>query len=246
MSSEQRLGGYGTRAATAFLHWAEDVAEFFFPRLCEGCDRHLLREEEGLCLHCTVKLPRTFFWDAGTNPVETLFQGRLPVAGASAFLHFTKEGMARQLIHRLKYKGQKELGAILGEAFAQQLVRSGKFPGTDVIIPVPLHPTRERRRGYNQSLYIANGMSAVMGCAVDATSIVREQATDSQTRKDRFTRSENVGNVFTCTDTAKIEGRTVLLVDDVVTTGSTLEGAGRAILEAGAAKLYVAALAFPQ
>jgi ComF family protein len=177
--------------------------------------------------------------------VQRLFYGRLPLAGATAFLHFSEGGMTQSLIHRMKYKGQKKLCELLGSMFGQQLKHRGLLTDIDVIIPVPLHPARERRRGYNQSALVCQGLAEHLGGVVVSDAVVRAKATDTQTRKARFDRAANMQDVFSCVKSDMLKGKTVLIVDDVVTTGSTLEGVGHAVLSAGTSRLYVLAVAFP-
>jgi ComF family protein len=222
-----------------------DFFDFFFPKLCAGCDAHLRTGETDLCLHCVFQLPKTYFWDYDVNPIEDLFRGRLKLAGACAFLHFYKGGKVQQMLHRMKYQGQPQIGKHLGTLFAHQLATKGKFLDVDVIVPVPLHHTRITRRGYNQSMFIARGMAEIFKCRVDGRSLERKHATLTQTKKSRYDRSTNVESVFVCERPEFFKGKRVLLVDDVVTTGSTLEAAGRVLLEAGVEKLYIAALACP-
>jgi len=241
MGSKQRLQHFGSIAWSA----ANDCLDFFFPRLCEGCDRGLLREESGLCLFCAAKLPRTHFWELQENPVMRLFHGRLPLDGATAFLHFSEGGMTQNLIHRMKYKGQRKLCQLLGSMFAKQLKHRGLLSDVDVIVPVPLHPVRERRRGYNQSALVGHGLAEHIGGVVMSDVVVRAKSTDTQTRKARFDRSVNMQDVFICVKPEMLRGKTVLIVDDVVTTGSTIEGVGHAVRSAGASRLYVLAIAFP-
>lgn len=204
-----------------------------------------MKGESDLCLKCIYQLPQTYFWDYEINPVERLFQGRLRVDGASAFIHYYKGSPVQRMLHRMKYDGQYEIGRFLGRMFAHKLSEKGHFTDVDVIVPVPLHHTRERRRGYNQSLHIAFGMAEVYRCKVNGKVLVRKHATATQTKKTRFDRATNVESVFGCLDASYFKGKRVLLVDDVVTTGSTLEASGQILLDAGVAKLYVAAIAFP-
>ncbi|MCF8256108.1 MAG: ComF family protein [Flavobacteriales bacterium] len=227
------------------LSYLVDFFDFFFPKLCAGCDAHLRSGETDLCLMCIFQLPKTYFWDYDVNPIEKLFRGRLKIDGACVYLYFQKGGKVQQMLHRMKYKGQPQIGKHLGIMFAHQLVTKGKFLDVDVIVPVPLHHTRMTRRGYNQSMFIARGMAEVMHCRVDGRTLVRNHATLTQTKKSRYDRSTNVESVFGCEHPEFFKGKHVLLVDDVVTTGSTLEAAGRVLLEAGVAKLYIAALACP-
>jgi len=146
----------------------------------------------------------------------------------------------------MKYDGQQEIGSRLGSLFAHQLLEKGLFTDVEVIVPVPLHHTRERRRGYNQSLYIARGLAEVFKCRANGRKLQRVVSTATQTKKARYERAANVEAVFQCEDPSYFRGRVVMLVDDVVTTGSTLEAAGRVLLEAEVSKLYVVTLACPE
>lgn len=202
-----------------------------------------MKHEQNLCLICLHDLPKTYFWDYPTTPIDQLFWGKLNVESACAFLHFEKASKTQNLLHRFKYEGQRTIGLELGKAFAQILVEKNWFTDIDVIIPIPLHPSKEMRRGYNQSAYIANGMGEVFGVEVRNRALKRLVASESQTRKSRFARAENVERVFELAHLNAVRGKNVLLVDDVVTTGATLEAAGKVILEAGAAKLHIATLA---
>ena len=222
---------------------ADDIIGLFYPRICGGCDSHLLKHESNLCLICLHKLPKTYFWDYDVNPVEKLFWGRLEICSACTFLHFEKENVVQHLMHRFKYEGKSGIGTELGKAFAYILKDKHWFSDIDIIVPVPLHFSKEQRRGYNQSLYIAKGMAEVYEVKVWPSIITRVIASDSQTRKSRYQRVENVDDVFRIDNPSRLKGKTVLLVDDVITTGATLEAAGNQLLRAGVARLYVATLA---
>lgn len=225
------------------ISFMSDVIALFYPRTCGGCNAHLMKHEQNLCLICLEGLPKTYFWDYPTNPLDKLFWGKLNVKSACAFLHFDKTSKVQNLLHRFKYKDQPTIGLELGKVFAQILSDKNWFVDIDVIIPIPLHPHKEMRRGYNQSAYIANGMGEVFAVEVRNRALKRLVASESQTRKSRFDRAENVDRVFVVSHVNSVRGKNVLLVDDVATTGSTLEAAGHAILNAGAAKLYIATLA---
>jgi ComF family protein len=220
-----------------------DVIGLFYPRTCGGCGVHLMTHEQNLCLICLTGLPKTYYWDYPTNPVEKLFWGKLNVTSACAFLHFVKESKVQNLLHRFKYEGKSGIGFELGKAFAQILQEKNWFSDVDVVIPIPLHISKEMRRGYNQSAYIADGMGEVIDVKVRNHALKRILASESQTRKSRFARTENVNQVFELSDIDSVKGKNVLLVDDVITTGSTLEAAGNTILRAGASKLYIATIA---
>jgi len=222
-----------------------DFFDLFNPQLCASCDAYLIRGEEDLCLQCIHKLPKTYFWTYDINPVEQLFHGRLKIDGGCSFVHFTKGGHVQHMLHRLKYKGHREVGTKLGTLFAQQLVTKNMFSDIEIFIPVPLHFTREKQRGYNQSMVIARAMAEVYGKRVIGDNLVRTSATDTQTKKSRFDRSDNVKSVFDCKHPEKLRGMRVMLVDDVVTTGSTLEACAKILLNAGVSKLYIVAIASP-
>lgn len=220
----------------------EDLIDLFYPHVCAGCDDHLRKHEQHLCLKCTHGLPKTYFWDYEVNPTEQLFWGRLNVSSACSFLHFEKEGVVQQLMHRFKYEGKAGIGQRLGEMFAHILSEKNWFTDVDIIVPIPLHPSKEQRRGYNQSRFIAMGMGKVFRVPIRPYALQRIVASDSQTRKTRFERVENVEQVFSC-EPNEFAGKVVLLVDDVITTGATLEAAGNLILVNGAIRLYIATLA---
>ena len=220
----------------------EDLLGLFYPRVCAGCDSHLRKNEENLCLICLHDLPLTYFWDYDVTPVEKLFWGRLPITSACSYLHFEQESKTQSLMHRLKYDGRTGIGKELGLAFGHKLKDKGWFSDIDMIIPIPLHRTRELRRGYNQSLFIAEGIGQVYNVQVRSDILKRVVASNSQTNKSRFDRSENVKSIFQANST-NLKGKNVLLVDDVVTTGATMIAAGSQLFNSGANKIHVATLA---
>lgn len=220
----------------------EDLLGLFYPRVCAGCDSHLRKNEENLCLICLHDLPLTYFWDYDVTPVEKLFWGRLPITSACSYLHFEQESKTQSLMHRLKYDGRTGIGKELGLAFGHKLKDNGWYSDIDMIIPIPLHRTRELRRGYNQSLFIAEGIGQVYNVPVRSNILKRVVASNSQTNKSRFDRSENVKTIFQA-NSSNLKGKNVLLVDDVVTTGATLIAAGSQLFNSGANKIHVATLA---
>ena len=220
-----------------------DVVALFYPRICGGCDAQLMKHEQNLCLNCIHQLPKTYYWDYETNEVEKLFWGRLDVSSACSFVHFGKDSSVQRLMHRFKYEGRSGIGTELGKTFGVILKEKQWFSDVDYIVPVPLHVTKELRRGYNQSYYIAKGLAEVFDVPVKPAGLERITASESQTRKSRFERSENVESVFQVTDPKVVRGKNILLVDDVITTGATIEAAGRELLQNGASRLYIAAIA---
>lgn len=221
----------------------EALLSLFYPRICGGCNAHLRKHERNMCIICLFHLPKTYYWDYPVTPIEELFKGRLNVSSACAFLHFEKMSVTQRLMHRLKYDGKTGIGLELGRAFGLILKEKRWYSDVDVIVPVPLHFTKLARRGYNQSAFIANGLAEAYEVKVKPHALKRVVDSETQTRKARYARAENVEDVFVVQDLKAINGKNVLLVDDVVTTGATLEAAGRVLLKAGAAKLYIATLA---
>lgn len=198
------------------------LKNLIFPNLCAACNNTLLKNETHLCTSCTAQLPCTNFHLTRDNPVSKVFWGRVKVENAFAFLHFKKEGMVQKLLHEIKYNGYKELATHLGVLYAHDLLKAGL--SFDAIIPVPLHNSKLRARGYNQSEYFAMGLSQVLKTAILTDVVERITATESQTRKGRFDRWMNVKEVFHLAQPQAVEGKHVLICDDVITTGATIEG----------------------
>ena len=214
-----------------------------FPKNCEACGRVLTRSEEVLCFDCLFELPRTYFCRELDNPVRQLFDGRMRVEKATALFSFQKGSKFRKLLHSLKYNHKPEIGVLLGKELGAEMLSSGNFSDIDYIIPVPLHPNREKKRGYNQSERIAAGISAVTGIPVLVGMLVRNDDTKTQTKMNKEERWQNVSGKFSLTDADRLKGCHVLLVDDVLTTGATTEACGSVLLMVDGLKLSIAVLA---
>jgi ComF family protein len=193
----------------------------FFPRFCLLCGNPLSEHEPHICLYCLFDLPETNYHRNKNNPVQALFAGFPQVNEVTAFLFFEKDGKARELIHLFKYYGNKSLAEYLGRIAAIELKEYGFYASVDAIIPIPLHPNKEKKRGYNQCELIANGIASVYGCSVDRTTVRRITDTVTQTRKSGYERHLNVEKIFELTDVENLSGKHILLVDDVITTGAT-------------------------
>ncbi|MCS6991875.1 MAG: ComF family protein [Chitinophagales bacterium] len=176
------------------------------------------------------------------NPLEKYFWGRIPVQRATAFCFFQKGNRLQRLIHQLKYQGRTDIGQFLGRLFGEELKESTDFAGIELIVPVPLHRSRLLQRGYNQVDFVCQGLSEALQKPWSTKALLRAHASESQTRKGRFERWANVAEVFTVPDETLIASKHLLLVDDVITTGSTLESAARTLLDKGAASICVATL----
>ena len=224
--------------------WFHSFWSLLFPRCCVVCGSPLSRGEECLCTCCNINLPRTGFHLRKDNPVECLFWGRIPgLKRASSFLFYRKGSDFRRILHLLKYGGYKELGEVMGRYMAAEL-SSGEFlDGEDMIIPVPLHRKKQTLRGYNQSEWIARGIASVTGIPLCAECMIREKNTETQTRKSTFERWENVEGIFRLCDTVHFEGKHVLLVDDVLTTGATTVACASAFARVSGIRISVLTLA---
>lgn len=209
--------------------FAGDFLSLLFPRLCQCCGEHLVRNEEIICTACLLDMPVTGFHKKRNNELERSLWGRCYVERAAAYAFYQRGGKMQALVHRLKYLGITAIGSYLGKMYGTLLKESGFLDNIDLIVPVPLHPSKERRRGFNQSLVIANGISVASGIAVETRLLRRIKKTATQTRKSRVERWENVEDIFDYTGTGITGVNHLLLVDDVITTGSTIEACVNAI-----------------
>ena len=220
----------------------ESLLHVVFPHVCDGCGSDLLNIESRLCIRCVASLPETNFEQHANNPVEKLFWGRMPLINATAHLYFTKESLIQHLIHQFKYKANKDLGLQLGRMMGNAIKSSDRFNNIDALIPLPLFSSKEKKRGYNQATVLCEGMAEVLSLQVLNKVITRPQHTETQTRKGRIERWKNIEDKFQLADAQAIQNKHLLLVDDVVTTGATLEACGNELLIAENVKLSVATL----
>jgi ComF family protein len=213
----------------SFNETLRHVAGLFLPRRCAACDQALMSFEQAICLQCTSELPQTHFHDDALNAVERLFHGKQNLHAASALLRFNASGMVQRMLHRLKYRGDMEVGLELGRRMAQAAMSSRRFADVDVLVAVPLHPRKERQRGYNQSQVLVDGMREVWPTRTSGAGLLRVTSTKSQTKRGRVERWKNVEHAFDIGDQATLEHAHVLLVDDVITTGATIEACATAL-----------------
>lgn len=221
-----------------------DFVHLFFPHNCLGCGTDVLRNDALLCTKCFAQLPETGFADKKDNPVEKIFHGRIKIKAAASAYYFTKDSLLQHLIVQLKYNNNKDAGFYLGNLLGNILTQSKRFENTDCILPLPLNPKKETMRGYNQAAVIAEGIAQVWQKPVLKNILSRSIFTETQTQKDRISRWQNMQNVFIITNASAIENKNVLLVDDVVTTGATLEACGQKILSITGTTLSIATVAY--
>ncbi|RAI97455.1 ComF family protein [Chitinophaga skermanii] len=220
------------------------LLRLFYPHCCDACGHSLSPKEQVLCLRCSLKLPYTNFQSIEENPVMRIFYGRLKLHAAMSTYYFKKQSMLQHLIHQFKYNDRKDIALYFGYQMGLLLSKEKHWQPIDVIVPVPLHPSKLKLRGYNQAAQLAEGISKVLGKPVLAKVLQRNSFTLTQTHKSRSDRWENVSKVFAVRDVNAIKGKHVLLIDDVITTGATLEACGLALLQQGASLLSIASLAY--
>ena len=220
-----------------------DLWELFFPRHCAVCGCKLQRSEKHLCLRCLQTMPRTHYHLQPDNPMEKNLWGKLPLGRATALFFYLRENPYVNLLYELKYYGNSKLGVYMGRYVAIHLKDSDFFQGVQLIVPVPLHPDKLRKRGYNQSAKLAEGISQVTGIPVATNVLIRQKFTDTQTRKSRFERWVNVSDIFACIAPSELEGKHILLVDDVMTTGATIVSCADALAGIPGLRISVLTLA---
>jgi len=230
----------------AAKRWGYDLMGLLFPNACNACGTPLYYGEHLICTKCLYDLPFTDYHIHADNRVAKQLWGRLSLNAAMAMLYFMKGSKVQNLIHNLKYNNKTEVGVLLGNKLGERLKSSSLYQDIDLIIPVPLHLKKLRIRGYNQSLYIAEGISKVLDVPFSEAELIRSAATESQTKKSRYNRYENMQDVFKVVKPEQLSGKHILLIDDVITTGATLEACANELLKNGVAKVSIAALAFAE
>jgi len=218
------------------------VGELFYPALCTGCENALFQGEDQLCAACILDLPYTRMHDQEGNIMEQRLAGRFPFEAASSLLFFHKSGRIQHMLHALKYQGNREIGMTLGRMLADELKRSQRFSQIDFIIPVPMHAKKLKIRGYNQAEVIGEGM-VEKGFAMNTAAMKKVTHTTSQTRSGIYARYKNVADIFGLGNTSGLEGKKLLLMDDVLTTGATLEACARELIKIEGVQIYIATLA---
>ena len=213
----------------SIMSYFQDFVSLIYPRTCAICGNSLFQNEEILCTPCQYHLPKTNFHLLKDNQVSRVFWGRVKIENAASFLFFTKGSKVQRLIHQFKYKGKKQIGVKIGKLYAYELKKSKLYDEIDFIVPVPLHPKKQKKRGFNQSEYFGIGLSVGMDVELKTDILFRIKASETQTKKTRFKRWENVNEIFEVRDKKQLKGKHVLLVDDVITTGATIEACAQAL-----------------
>lgn len=226
-----------------FTTLLQNILSIFYPRSCVSCRDALQQHEKLLCTNCLLHLPETNYHLDKENPLQLLFRGRVPIENIAALLFYKKGNQVQHILHALKYNGNQEIGEFLGHYYGLQLSKEDNYQQIDLILPIPLHPKKLKNRGYNQSECIAKGLSRSMAIPYRTDILIRTVFTETQTKKSRFNRWKNVEEVFKVVEEDEIAGKHLLLCDDVLTTGATLEAAISKTLDAGASHISIITLA---
>ena len=224
----------------------KSIINLFFPKVCSGCNSFLLTNENVICTHCRHDIPLTNHHLIADNDAFKKFYGRIPVLHASALFYFHKKGIVQQLIHNLKYKGHEEIGTILGEWYAEDLKTINSLHDIDQIIPVPLHRRKLKERGYNQVTAFGKALSSTLNVEYNNCILVRNIYSKTQSKKNLLGRTEGIETIFDVSFTDSDHNKHFLLIDDVITTGSTLEACSRALLKIPGARISIVCMAMAQ
>ena len=222
------------------FEFAEALLELFFPNLCIAClSKNPLRKDL-FCLSCKLALPYTDQIDVPDNELEYRIYGRFKFTRAAALFRFRKGSKVQTVMHQLKYKNRPHIGIELGKEFGKRILASTEFPKPDLIIPIPLHRKKQKKRGYNQSYQFGKGIAEVLQIPIYESVLNKISDNTSQTQMSRLARLENVMNSYKIKNDSKIKGKHVLLVDDIITTGATIEAAAQKLLKSQDLKLSLA------
>ena len=224
------------------MKWISDLIDLIFPRHCCVCGETLSRQERDICLNCLYTLPKIEVHHK--QEIEQAFWGKIDIERATSFIYYRKGSPYNALMHRLKYKKAPEVGTHLAVMAAKELLESGFFDGVTRIVPLPLSKKKLRQRGYNQSEYIARGLSEVTGIPVDTHLVKRDIPNETQTHKNRDERWENVKDIFSANTGEMLENEHILLVDDILTTGATLCSCAKTLQNSNNCRISIFTLAY--
>jgi ComF family protein len=220
-----------------------NLVSLLYPELCVICGEPLVENENFFCYACFLKLPRTNYHLISENQAIERLAGKVSLVKASSYFYYSKGGIAQRLIAEIKYKGNRNLGEWIGRYIAKDMISSGFFKGIDYIIPVPLHRSKEKKRGFNQAEKIAEGIAQVTKIPLETNNVIRIKANTSQTRKGVFDRWRNTLNLFYIKNPELFNEKHILLIDDVLTTGSTLEAVAQSLLKSEGVKISILTVA---
>ncbi len=221
-----------------------DFMSLIYPRHCEACSISLLKHEQFICNLCQINLPKSNYHHQLNHELSFVFAGRIPFENALSFYVFEKSGRVQKLLHAIKYQNQKELAQFIGELYAKDLIENNSLKTVDVILPIPLHAKKLKQRGYNQSEWFAKGIAQQLNISLNASALQKVNATNTQTNKKKFERWQNVEGVFKLQIPEVLKNKHVLIVDDVITTGATIEAAWQALKNIEGIRVSILSIAF--
>lgn len=222
------------------------IFNLFFPDVCLNCKLQLNKNESLICTQCRHDFPKTNFTNISENFIEKKFYGRVPLHAATSLFYYHKDGKVQQIIHQLKYKNQQEIGTLFGNWLGEDILHSKRFNNIDFIIPVPLHSKKMKTRGYNQLTKFGKALSEKLNSELIEDKLIKIESTETQTHKGRVERWKNTQHLFNLSDIYFFEDKHVLLIDDVVTTGATIESCANQLLKTKNIKISIAVMAFTE
>ncbi len=228
------------------MQFLKDIFNLFFPDVCLNCKLQLSKNESLICTQCRHDFPETNFTNTPDNIIEKKFYGRVPLQAATSLFYYHKNGKVQQIIHQLKYKNQQEIGVLFGDWLGEEMLQSGRFNTIDFVIPVPLHPKKMKTRGYNQLTKFGEVLAEKLNSQLIENKLVKIGSTNTQTHKSRLERWKSTQHLFDLSDISFFENKHVLLIDDVITTGATIESCTNQLLKTKNIKISIAVMAFTE
>lgn len=228
------------------MHLLRDLLYLFYPKTCVCCDEQLVKNKFEICLKCRFELPLTNFTNEINNKIEKTFYGRFNLEFATALIFYRTKGISQKLIYQLKYRDKQNVGTLLGKWLGNELLNSQRLQSVDYIVPVPLHPKKFESRGYNQLTTFGTSISEILGAPYIDDVLIKKSVNETQTLMHRFERWKNVNEIFYLNDTDIFKHKHVLLIDDVITTGATLEACAIKLLETKSIKISIATMAYTE
>ena len=224
----------------------KDLFYLFYPNICANCKEQLLQNEKVICTFCRHDLPLTNFKSYTRNKVSSIFSGRITIEKAYALLFFRKQGITKNLIHDLKYKGNEEVGVFFGNWIGEIVAKNKEFSTVDFIVPVPIHAKKKKIRGYNQVTKFGECLSMHLKVPLNEDVLIRQSATKTQTLKSRFERFNDLESKFSARNTSIFKEKHILIIDDVITTGATLEACAKELLKTPGIKISILTMSYTE
>ncbi len=226
------------------MRFFKDIYNLFFPELCLACSSVLTNNENIVCTSCRFELPETHFTNQKNNAIEKMFIARLDIVEATALLYYKKGGLVQNLIYNLKYNGHQEIGAFFGKWLGNEMYKSNRFKGLDYIIPVPLYKKRLQERGFNQVTVFGKKISEILSIPYNDSILIREAESVSQSKKSRLERWQNVDHIFKLTEKNFLKNKHILLIDDILTSGATIESCYYCLKKIENIKISIATMSY--